>query len=107
MAMDSGVHTSLYPTVATDNFAKFDLKVFLSNNLWENYVAFFSSKLWSHKESSWIVDWEAALIDLDVNEQGPAFNNTITNIIMPNFVSNEIIICDDCDPPWMKTPPCG
>ena len=33
MAMDSGVHTSLYPTVATDNFAKFDLKVFLSNNL--------------------------------------------------------------------------
>ena len=29
------------------------------------------------------------------------FNDSITNIIS-NFVPNEIIICDDRDPPWMK-----
>ena len=46
--------------------------------------------------------WKSALIDLDINEQVPVFNDTITNI-MSNFVPNEIIIYDDCDPPWMKT----
>ena len=46
-------------------------------------------------------DWESALTDLDVNEQVSIFNNTITNI-MSNFVPNEIIICDDRDPPWMN-----
>ena len=46
--------------------------------------------------------WKSALIDLDINEQVPVFNDTIANI-MSNFVPNEIIIYDDCDPPWMKT----
>ena len=48
-----------------------------------------------------LFDWKSALTDLDVNEQVSIFNNTITNI-MSNFVPNEIIICDDRDPPWMK-----
>ena len=48
-----------------------------------------------------LFDWESALIDLDVNEQVSVFNDTITNI-MPHFVPNEIIICDDRDPPWMN-----
>ena len=29
------------------------------------------------------------------------FNETIMNI-MTNFVSNELVICDDRDPPWMN-----
>ena len=29
------------------------------------------------------------------------FNDSITNV-MSNFVRNEIIICEDRDPPWMK-----
>ena len=38
----------------------------------------------------WLLfDWESALIDSGVNEQVPAFNDTITNIIMSNYVPNE------------------
>ena len=48
-----------------------------------------------------LFDWKSALTDLDVNEQVSIFNNTITNI-MSNFVPNEIIICDDRDPPEMN-----
>ena len=46
-------------------------------------------------------DWESALIDLNVNEQVPVFNDTITNT-MSNFVPNKIIIGDDRDPLWMN-----
>ena len=47
-------------------------------------------------------DWESALIDLDVDEQMPVFNDTIINVIMSNFVPNEKNICDGRDPLWMK-----
>ena len=49
-----------------------------------------------------LLDWESALIDSDVNEKVPVFNDIITNI-MSNFVPNEIIICDNSDTLWMKT----
>ena len=49
-----------------------------------------------------LFDWESALIDLDVNEQVPVFNDTIINVIMSNFVPNEKNICDGRDPLWMK-----
>ena len=39
--------------------------------------------------------------NLEINEQVSVFNGTITNI-MPNFVSNELITCDDRDPPLMN-----
>ena len=51
-----------------------------------------------------LFNWESVLIDLEVNGQVPLFNDTNTNT-MSNFVSNKIIICDDRDPPWVKTPP--
>ena len=38
-----------------------------------------------------LFNWESVLIDLDVNEQVPLFNDTITNI-MSSFVPNKIII---------------
>ena len=82
MAMNSGVRASLYPTVTTNNFCKVWFKSFLSTSLWENYVAFFSSKLWSYKKSSWIVDWESALTDLDVNEQVPVL-----------MIQSQILLC--------------
>ena len=79
MVMDSGVHASLKPHSHHQIiFAKFNLKVFKS-----------------------LFDWESALIDLDADVQVSLFNDTITNI-MPNFVPNEIIICDNRDPPWMN-----
>ena len=46
-------------------------------------------------------DWESALPHLDVNKKVSVFNNAITDIIS-NFVTNEINICDDQYPPWMK-----
>ena len=51
-----------------------------------------------------LFDWESACIDLDVNEQVPVFNDTVTNIIISNFVPNKINIGDDRGTSWMKTP---
>ena len=41
------------------------------------------------------------LNNLDVNDQVSVFNQAIKNI-MSNFVSNELVTCDDLDPPWMN-----
>ena len=65
-------------------------------------MAFFEANSDRIKRAVDLFDWESALTDLDVNEQVPIFNDTITNI-MSNFVPNEIIICDDHEPLWMKT----
>ena len=64
-------------------------------------MAFFEANSDRIKRAVDLFDWESALTDLDVNEQVPVFNDTIT-IIMSHFVPNEMIICDDCNPPWMK-----
>ena len=100
--MDSGVHASLHPHCQPQIiFAKFDLKVFYPPPC-ERTVWHFSQANFDHiKRAVDLFDWESALTDLDVNEQVSIFNNTITNI-MSNFVPNEIIICDDRDPPWMN-----
>ena len=46
-------------------------------------------------------DYLSISYDYDVNEQVFIFNSTITDI-MSNFFPNEIIICDDRDPPWIN-----
>ena len=46
-------------------------------------------------------DLESSLNNLDVNDQVSVFNEIIMNI-MSNFVPNELITCDDRDPPWMN-----
>ena len=48
-----------------------------------------------------LFDWESTCTDLDADEQVSVFNDTITNN-RSNFVPNEIIICDNQDPPWMN-----
>ena len=48
-----------------------------------------------------LFDWESSLNNLYVNEQVSVFNETIMNI-MSNFVPNELITCNDRDPPWMS-----
>ena len=78
-------------------FAKFDLKVFYPPH-YERTAWYFSPENFDHiKRAVNLFNWESALADLDVNEQISIFNNIITNI-MSNFVSNEIIICDNQDP---------
>ena len=48
-----------------------------------------------------LLDWESALIHLDVYEQVCAFHDTISNI-MSNFVPNVITIRYHRDLSWMK-----
>ena len=103
MVMDSGVHASLHPhSYHQIILAKFDLKVFYpppyERTMW-NFSQGNSDRI---KGAVDLFDWESALTDLDVNEQVPVFNDTITNI-MSHFILNEITICGDCNPPWMKT----
>ena len=105
MVIDSGVHASLHPHCHHQIiFAKFDLKVFFPSPYERSMWHFSQANSDRIKRAVNLFDWESALIDLDVNEQVPVFNDAITNIIMSNFVPNEINICDDRDPPWMKTP---
>ena len=77
--------------------AKFDLKVFhlppYERTMW-HFSQANSDRI---KRAVGLFDWKSALIDLDVNERVPVFNDAITNI-MSNFVPNEIVICDDHDP---------
>ena len=102
MVMDSGVHAFLLPHCHHQiNFKKFDLKVFYPPP-YERTVWYFSQAKSNHiKRAVGLIELESALTDLDVNEQVSVFNHTITKI-MSYFVPNEMIICDDRDPPWMN-----
>ena len=100
MVMDSAsLHASLYPHCHHQIIlAKFDLKVFYPPPYERTMLHFSQANSDRIKRAVDMFDWKSALIDVDVNEQVPVFNDTITNY-MSNFVPNEIIICDDCDPP--------
>ena len=102
MIVDSGVHSSLHSNCHHQIVhAKFDLKVFYPPP-YERTVWHFSRANSDHiKKTINLFDWESSLNNLDVNEQVSVFNETITNI-MSNFVPNELITCDDRDPPWMN-----
>ena len=100
--MDSGVHPSLHSKSHHQIIcAKCDLKVFYpppnERNVWH-----FSQANSDHIERAInLFDWESSLNSLNFNEQVSIFNETIMNI-MPNFVPNELITCDDRDPTWMN-----
>ena len=102
MIMDSGVHPSLHSNCHHQIiYAKFDLKVFYPPP-YERTMWYFSRKKSDHiKKAINLFVWESSLNNLDVNEQVSVFNETIMNI-MSNFVPNELITCDDRDPPWMN-----
>ena len=103
MIMGSGVHASLHPHCHHQIIlAKFDQTVFYPPPYERNMWHFSQANSDRIKRAGDLFDCESALTDLDVNERVPVFNDTITNV-MSNFVPNEIIICDDHDPPWMKT----
>ena len=103
MVMESGVHASLHPHCHHQIIlAKFDLKVFYPPPYERTMWHFSQANSDRIKKAVDLFDWESALINLDVNEQVPVFNDTIINIML-NFVPNEVIICDNRVPPWMKT----
>ena len=102
MIMDSGVHPSLDSNCHHQIIhAKFDLKLFYLSP-YERTVWHFSRANSDHiKKAINLFDWESSLNNLDINEQVSVFNETIMNI-MSNFVPNELITCDDRDPPWVN-----
>ena len=102
MLIDSGVHASLHSNCHHQIiYAKFDLKIF--------YPPPYERTVWHFKHANSdrikraidIFDWESALNYIDANDQVSVFNSTILNIVS-NFIPNETITCDDCDPPWMN-----
>ena len=82
-------------------YTKFDLKVFYPPSYERNVWHFFQGNSDHIKKTFNLFDWESSLNNLDVNEQVFVFNETIMNI-MSNFVPNELVTCDDQDPPWMN-----
>ena len=64
-------------------------------------MAFLPGKVQSYKKAINLFDWKSSLNNLDVNEQVSVFNEAIMNI-MSNFGPNELVTCDDRDPPWMN-----
>ena len=48
------------------------------------------------------LSWENRFSNTDANQKVYLFNETIKNILS-NFIPNETIVCDDCDPPWVNT----
>ena len=80
MVMDSGVHSSLLPHCHHQIIiAKFDLKVFYSSPYERTTWHFSQANSDCIKRAVDQFDWASALIDVDVNEQVPVFNDTITN----------------------------
>ena len=99
MVMNSGVYASLrHHCLHQIILEKFDLKFFYPSPYERTMLHFSQANSDRIKRAVDLFDWKSALINVDVNEQVPVFNDTITNY-MSNFVPNEIIICDDCDPP--------
>ena len=47
-------------------------------------------------------NFQRAFSNLDINERGSFFNETIMNMVS-NFIPHETIICDDKDPPGINT----
>ena len=98
--MDSGVHPSLDSNCHHQIiYAKIDLKIF-NPPPYERTVWHFPRANFDYiKNAINLFGWESLLNNVDVNEQVSIFNETVMNI-MSNFVPNEIITCDDRDPPW-------
>ena len=113
MIMDPGIHQSLHSNCPHQIiYPNFDLKLFYPSPpprpprppRYERTAWHFSRANSDYiKKAINLFDWEweSSLNNLDVNEQLSAFNETIMNIMF-NFVPNELVTCDDRDPPWMN-----
>ena len=99
--MDSGVHPALHSKCHHQIiYAKPNLKI--------EYRPPYTRKIWNYSRSETDLinrsienfDWSKLFSGKNVHEQVELFNKTLLNIF-PNFIPNEIIVCDaDRDPPW-------
>ena len=100
--IDSGVHSSLHPNCHHQIvYAKFNLEII--------YPPPYLRNVWHYKDANIELirraingfNWTRAFPNTSVNEKVNIFNNTILNILS-NFITHEILTCDDKDPPWFK-----
>ena len=100
LVMESGVQPSLHPNFHHQLvFAKFNLSIY--------YPPPYARTVWYYNRANAdlirraidLFDWDKTLRTDDVDKQ--VFSDIFMNI-MQNFVSNDTVICDDRDPPWMN-----
>ena len=99
---DCGVHSSLHPNCHHQI-------VFEKLNLHIVYPPPYSRETWHYREANTgfirraikELNWKRTFLNSSVNEKVDIFNRTILNILS-NFISYEIIICDEKDPLWFK-----
>ena len=100
--MESGVQPSLHPNCHHQLvFVKFDLFIY--------FLPPYERTVWYYNGTNAdlirraidLFVWDKSLCINDVDKQVAIFNDTLMNL-MQNFVSNETIICDNRDPPWMN-----
>ena len=73
------------------------------------YPPLYLREIWHYREANTGLirgaikefNWERTFSNTSVNEKVKIFNRTILNILS-NFISHEIIVFDDKDPPWLK-----
>ena len=102
LVMESGVQPSLHPKCHHQLvLAKFNLSIY--------YPPPYERTVWYYNRGKADLirraidpfDWDKALRFNDADKQVAIISDTLMNI-MKNFVSNETIICDDRDPPWIN-----
>ena len=71
----------------------------ISENIEIGHV--FQSRAFFHLSSNLHTSCLSAFSSLDFNEQISVFIETIMNI-MSNFLPNELVTCDDQNPPWVN-----
>ena len=103
MVIGSGAHSSLHSTSHHQIiYAKFNLNIFCRSP-YERTVWHFKPAKSDHiKNAVEIFGWESARNYIDAIDQVSVFNSTIMNILT-NFISNESIICDDREAPWINS----
>ena len=99
LVIESGMHSSLHLYYHHQiTYAKFNLKVY--------YPPPYEREIWHYEKVNvdhmrrWIDEfsWKRCFANSSVNNKVHMFNQILKNI-MPNYISDEAITCDDRDPP--------
>ena len=103
LVMESGVNSSLHPNCHHQIvFAKLNLKIC--------YPSPYEHEIWHYEKGNADLicrsidqfPWDNRFFGIDLNQKVNLFNQTIKNILC-NFIPQEIVTCDDCDPPWINS----
>ena len=102
LSVESGTQSSLHPNCHHQIiYTKFNLEVI--------YPPRCAREVWHYQDSNFDLirrsinefDWDRAFVNKHVDEKVLIFNKTVLNILS-NFIPQEVIVCDDKDPPWFN-----